>query len=44
VKGFVAVIIAGSYSHESAGVLAGDTGAKSDVAFCLDTGSGWCIA
>jgi hypothetical protein len=41
---FFAVIIAGSYSHESAGVLAGDTGAKSDVAFCLDTGSGWCIA
>ena len=44
-----------SYSRRSGGVLlvvgglavvtvgGGVAGAKSDVAFCFDTGSGWCI-
>ena len=40
VKKFVAVIITRSYSHRSAGVLAGDACAKGDIAFCFDTGSG----
>ena len=36
-KKFVVVIIIRPFSHRSAGVLAG---AKSDISFCFDTGSG----
>ena len=38
-KKIVAVIIARSHSRRSAGVLAGDAGAKGDITFCFDKGS-----